>query len=121
LPPGSVAGVLTISGSSLTSEHLTAANVPPETPIGTTEGGRVFTRAILDNEAEMDVVVAEEDNVAAACALQAKTPSLGAIVLECTNMCPYAHAIRHATGLPVFDMVTFVNWFHAGLTPKCFR
>ena len=50
LPPGKVAGILTISASSLTDAHLTAAGVPLTTPIGTTEGGQEFTRAILDNE-----------------------------------------------------------------------
>ncbi|MEL7116410.1 MAG: aspartate/glutamate racemase family protein, partial [Pseudomonadota bacterium] len=46
-PPGRRAGILTISASSLTSEHLARAGVPEGTPIGTTEGRRSFTRQIL--------------------------------------------------------------------------
>ena len=120
LPPGKRAGILTISASTLTPAHLAAAGVPPETPVGSTEGGREFTRAILGNEPELDVAAAEADNVEAAMALVADHPDIGALVLECTNMVPYAPAIRNATGLPVFTVHGFVSWFQAGLVPKTF-
>ena len=118
LPPGKVAGVLTISGSTLTPEHLAAAGAPLETPIGTTEGGKEFTRAILGDELELDVGLAEADNVAAAKALVEAHAHVGAIVLECTNMTPYQRAIRDAVGLPVFSAESYVRWFQMGLEPK---
>jgi Asp/Glu/hydantoin racemase len=120
LPPGRRAGILTISGSTLTEDHLAAAGVAPDTPVGTTEGGREFTRVILGNELELDVEAARQDNVEAALALKANHPDLGAIVLECTNMIPYAAEIRAATGLPVFSMLGFVSWFQAALEPRGF-
>lgn len=118
LPKGKRTGILTISGSSMTGEHLAAANVPQDTPIGTTEGGREFTRAILDNEMELDVELARQDNVEAALRLRDEHPDLGAIVLECTNMEPYSADIGKATGLPVFSIQTLVTWFQAGLVPR---
>ena len=117
LPGGRRAGILTVSESTLTREHLDRAGVPEGTPVGTTEGGKEFTRVILGNEEELDVAAARKDNVDAAQALKKAHPDLGAIVLECTNMCPYASAIAGATGLPVFSMVDFVEWFHRGLRP----
>lgn len=120
LPAGKRAGILSIAGSSLTSAHLESASVPPGTPIGSTEGGREFTRAILGNEDALDTALARQDNIDAARALQAEHPDLGAIVLECTNMAPYAAAIHAATGLPVYSMVDFVCWFQAGLRPRTF-
>ena len=120
LPPGKRAGVLTISRSSLTPTHLSTANVPLNTPIGTTEGGKEFTQAVLGNRTELDVAVAREDNIEAARQLQAEHPNLGAIVLECTNMSPYAADIRAATGLPVFSILTLITWFQAGLAPTQF-
>jgi len=120
LPPGKRAGILTISASTLTSAHLAAAGVPADTPICSTEAGREFTRAILGNELELNVAAAEADNVEAARTMIAAHPDLGAIVLECTNMVPYAPAIRAATGLPVFSIHTFVSWFQAGLAPRRF-
>ncbi|MCY4206835.1 MAG: aspartate/glutamate racemase family protein [Roseovarius sp.] len=120
LPPGKKSGILTISGSTLTPAHLAAANVPADTPIGTTEDGREFTRAILENETKLDVNAACEDNVEAALALQRRHPDIGALVLECANMAPYAAFIRAATGLSVYSIYSFVTWFQSGLSPRVF-
>lgn len=117
LPTGKRAGILTISASTLTPEHLEKARVPADTPIGTTEGGREFTRVILDDESELDVELARQDNVEAARDLVARHPEIGALVLECTNMTPYAADIRRAVGLPVFSMASFVIWFQSSLQP----
>jgi len=118
LPPDRRAGILTISASSLTADHLAAAGVPQGTPVGSTEGGREFTRVILGDEPRLDVAAAQADNVDAARALVAGHPEIGALVLECTNMIPYAAAIRAAVGVPVFSMASFVGWFQSGLTPR---
>ena len=115
LPAGRKAGILTISASTLSERHLREANVPAATPVGTTEGGREFTRVILENEIEMDVELARRDNVEAARELVSGHPAIGALVLECTNMTPFAADIGQAVGLPVFSMVSFVNWFQSSL------
>lgn len=120
LPHGKRAGILTIAGSALTEEHLVKAGVPEGTPIGSTEGGEEFTSAILGNARTLDVDRARADNVAAAVELKQRNSDLGAIVLECTNMVPYAAAIRAATGLPVFSIYEFVVWFQSGLNPRAF-
>jgi hypothetical protein len=120
LPQVKRAGILTISGSTLTRLHLEKAGVPPGTPVGTTEGGREFTRVILGNEREFDIEAARQDNVDAAVQLVRGHDNVGALVLECTNMIPYAADIRRETGLPVFSMETFVRWFQASLQPPVF-
>lgn len=45
----------------------------------------------------------------------ASHPEIGAIVLECTNFPPYAHAIRAATGRPVFHIVNLIKSVHQTL------
>ena len=60
---------------------------------------------------------ARQDNVDAARALLARHDDIGALVLECTNMCPYARDIQAETGVPTYSMVDFVTWFQAGLRP----
>jgi Asp/Glu/hydantoin racemase len=47
-------------------------------------------------------------------------PSIGAIVCECTNITPYSHDLKRELGVPVFDMVTLVHWFHRALRPERF-
>ena len=109
LPDGKRPGILTIAASSLSKAHLAAAGIPDDCPIGTTEGGEEFTRAILENREALDIDKARRDNVEAATALKARHPDLGAILLECTNMPPYADAIRQATGLPVYSILDGIN------------
>jgi len=120
LPPGKRAGVLTIHSGNLGAEHLLAAGAKTDTPIVGTENGREFTRVILQDEPTMNVELARQDNVDAALLLVESNPDVGAIVLECTNMVPYASDIQSRTGLPVFSIYSFINWFQSGLHAKPF-
>src|SRR5262249_21726542 len=49
LPPGKRVGIITVSKASLTEAHLKAAGVALDTPVVGTDGGREFTRVLLDN------------------------------------------------------------------------
>jgi hypothetical protein len=120
LPPGKRVGIITISAATMTEAHLAAAGVAPDTPVVGTEGGCEFSRAILDDEPEMDFVLAGRDLNQAAMRLVDTNDDIGAIVLECTNMVPYAADIRRATGLPVFSIYSLIQWFQAGLMPRRF-
>ena len=118
LPGDKRAGILTISPSTLTQEHLSKAGCQADTPIGGTPENGEFTNAILNNLLELDVDLARQENIDAAKSLLNENPQLGAIVLECTNMTPYAADIRNATGLPVFSIYNLINWFQQGLQPR---
>jgi hypothetical protein len=121
LPPGKRVGLVTVSSSSLTPAHLKGANVPLDTPVVGTEGGREFFRVLIKGEKQdLDVDLAAQDVVDAGKGLVARHPEIGAIVLECTNMPPYAAALQAAIGLPVYDIYSMITWFHAGLRPRVF-
>jgi Asp/Glu/hydantoin racemase len=121
LPPGRRVGIITVSAASLTPRHLAAAGVPPDTPVVGTEHGREFYRVlILAERQDLDVAAAACDILTAGQELVARHPEVGAVVLECTNMPPYAHALREALGLPVYDICSLIAWFHAGLRPRQF-
>jgi Asp/Glu/hydantoin racemase len=121
LPPGKRVGVLTVSKASLTPAHLIAAGVPADTPIIGTESGREFFRVLITAEKQdLDVALAEQDILTAGRELLAAHRDIGAIVLECTNMPPYAAALQAACGLPVYDIYSMITWFHAGLRPRRF-
>jgi len=120
LPQGKRVGILTVSASTLTTAHLAAAGIAADCPVMGTESGEEFTRVLLDNEEWLDVGKARVDNIAAARRLVEAHPDVGAIVLECTNMVPYAEDIARETGLPVHSIYSFVTWFQAGLVPRGF-
>lgn len=121
LPPGKRVGLVTVSGSTLTPAHLQGAGVPLDTPMIGTENGREFFRILIKAERiDMDIALAEQDVVQAGVDLVAKNPDVGAIVLECTNMPPYAAALQTAVSIPVYDIYSMISWFHAGLRPRAF-
>jgi len=122
LPPGKRVGVVTVSGSTLTPAHLAAVNVPTDIPVSGTEHGREFFRVLIKAEkSDMDVNLARQDVVEAGLDLVRRHPEVGAIVLECTNMPPYAADVSAATGLPVYDIYSMITWFYAGLRPRRFE
>ena len=121
LPPGKRVGVITVNKAGITPRHLEAVGVPLDVPIEGTEGGREFFRVLIRAEKEdMDVDLARQDILDAAARLTARHPEVGAIVLECANMPPYAADVAEATGLPVHDIYSMISWFHAGLRPRRF-
>jgi len=117
---GKRAGMITVKKESLPPDHLKSVGVPLDTPIMGTEQGEEFTRAVLGDEDQLNVRLATQDLVNASLTLKENNPDAGAIVLECTNMGPYAAAIRQATILPVYSIYSFIQWFQAGLLPRQF-
>jgi hypothetical protein len=120
LPPGRRVGVLTVSAENLTAEHLRAAGADPRTPVIGTDHGSEFTRVLINDKERLDIAAAERDILAAGDALVTRYGNIGAVLLECTNMVPYARALSSRLRLPVFSIYTFVTWFQAGLVPRDF-
>jgi len=60
---------------------------------------------------KVDVKRVEPGMVAKAIRVAKEHPDAHAFLLECTELPPYADAIRHATGLPVFDAITNCDFF----------
>lgn len=111
---------MTISAETLTEAHLLAAHVDASVPVVGTGAESHFTTHVLGDAMEMDFDQARADNVAAARKLVETHPDVGAIVLECTNMVPYAAEIRRATGRPVYSIYTYLLWFQSALLPRRF-
>lgn len=119
LPEGRTIGVLTISDQTLSAAHLDAANVPSDAiVVGVAE--TEFGQTILNNALELDVEQARHALISAAKRMVAQAPQTGAILLECTNMVPYAKDIAQATGLPVYSIYTYLTWFQQSLSPRVF-
>lgn len=120
LPAGRRIGVVTISAGTLGPRHMAAAGIPDGTPVVGTDPDGEFARKILGDAAEIDFDRARADVVEACQRLVAENPDVGAIILECTNMVPYARDVRRVTGLPVFSIYTCLLWFQAALLPRSF-
>ena len=120
LPPGKRAAIMTENAKLLTEDHIRAAGAPLDTPVGGIEDGREFTRVFTNDETEFDLAAAEDDLLKGGEELVSKHPDVGAVVLETCNMVPFSRALSEHIGLPVYDIYTFICWFHAGLAPRDF-
>ena len=105
--PGRV-GIVTVDARALGAAHLAAAGADPATPIEGLAPGCAFQRALLDDATAFDPADAEAATVAAGQNLVRRHPQVEAFVLECTNMPPYAEALRRATGRAVHDVTTML-------------
>ncbi len=122
LPPGQRVGVITVNAATLTPEHLRAVGVPTDIPVVGTECGREFFRVLIKAEKDdMDVSLARQDILDAGQSLVRRHPDVGAIVLECTNMPPYAADLQALVHRPVYDIYSMISWFHNGLRPRRFE
>jgi hypothetical protein len=102
-------GVLTVDATSLGERELSAAGAALDTPVQGLAPGCGLRSILLDDLPLIDGVQAQADAVAAACTLVAQAPQVRHIVLECTNLPPYASAIALATGRPVHHLMTLVQ------------
>ena len=84
------------------------------------EKAPVFRGAFLDEVGFIDTEVVEAEVTAVARSLVEDHPEVGAILLECSNLPPYAHAVHRATGRPVFDFITLANWVASAVLQKTY-
>jgi hypothetical protein len=95
-------GVVTVDAQSL-------AGLAGDTPVEGLAPGCALQRTLLDDLPTLDTAQAEADTVAAAQRLVQRHPAIESLVLECTNLPPYAAAVQRATGRPVHHLMTFVH------------
>ncbi|WP_046112233.1 aspartate/glutamate racemase family protein [Aquincola tertiaricarbonis] len=117
LPPGS-AGVVTVDAQALGTAHLRAVGADVATPVAGLPPGCRLQRTLVDDLPMLDEADAQAEVVQAALRLLQQAGPLQHIVLECTNMPPYAAAVHAATGATVHDITTVLTerWSALSLT-----
>ncbi|GAI84306.1 unnamed protein product [marine sediment metagenome] len=112
-------GILTANKKRLTNKHLEAVgidNIP--ICIAGMEDQENFANMILKQQPFGDIDKIEKEVVEVSENLVKRNPEVGAIVLECTDMPPFAAAVQEAVDLPVFDINTLINYVYNAVVQK---
>ncbi|MGI6870636.1 aspartate/glutamate racemase family protein [Amycolatopsis sp. 3B14] len=121
LGPDGRVGVVTANAATLSPRHFAAVGVDEAarrrlTLIGL-EHTEHFYQVMVAGRGALDTERAEAEVLAAVHDALATTSGIKALVLECTNLPPYADAIRRTTGLPVWDVTTMLSWIQSAVRP----
>lgn len=120
LPRGRRPAILTFSAELLSSRHLESVGVDPATPVFGMPATSEFQRSIREGDATVSFETLRREVLELAARAVRSDPSIGALVLECTNLTPYSADLRRHVGLPIFDVVSLIHWFHRSLRPEVF-
>ena len=122
LKPGQQVGILVANAKAVNPQMLTACGITPDMPIaylGMEEQPEF--RNILEYGGQFHVGKFEAEVVGQAQKLVADNPNIGAILLECSDLPPFAHSVQRAVGLPVFDFNSLINWVYHGVVQRTYH
>jgi len=111
-------GLLVANQHTLTRRHLAAVGAH-DVPIAVAglQDQPEFREVMLEaRRNDLDADRLEGEVLAAVDQLARDNADLGALVIECTDLVPFAHTIQARLGLPVFDIVTLTNMVYRSLT-----
>lgn len=121
LPTSQQVGVLTAKKPALTAAHFAGVGVTFDGPIAGMPLDGYFRANLVSGNPKIDFARQEQEVLETVRTLVDENPKLGALVFECTNLSPYSAAVEREFGIPVYDIMTMLDWFHAGLRPRQYR
>lgn len=112
-------GILTADKSSFTRHLLESCGVTDDSRLVVYDmrHSKEFS-CVIEQRGEWDNAEAEEEIVSQALKMVEENENIGAILLECSDMPPYAYAVQAATKLPVFDFTTLIRWMYNATAQK---
>lgn len=116
-------GLLVANRDALTRRHLAAigAEAVPVCVAGMAEQPEFREVMLQARRSELDADRLGREVLGVAENLARANPEMGALVIECTDLVPYAHEIQARIGVPVFDIVTLTEMVYASLTRHPYR
>lgn len=102
--------VLCADGASVDDALLSNVDATTEGLIVQDVGHLESFAPIRWSHTELDSGLLERDLCELACAVCHEHESIEAVLLECSDLPPYAAAIQRACGLPVYDFLTLAHW-----------
>ncbi len=123
LPDSAKIGIITANSNSLTSEVFEKIGIFDESNliIHGLENDKNFREAANDEIGTLDSDGIRKEVVAAAKKIISEHPETRTFLLECSMLPPYSAAVQQATGLPVYDFITMIDYAYSTIVKKRFE
>lgn len=119
LKPSQKVGILTANGTAMIPNLLSNCGITKTDNLVVKDALQTKEfAAVVDMRGNFNNGVARNEIVTAATQMVEDDPAIGAILLECSDMPPYAAYVQAAVQLPVFDFITLIKWLHNATTQK---
>jgi hypothetical protein len=115
-------GIITANAKSLDSTVLQpcGADLRERLVIRGLEECPNFSASFIEETGELDKQEVESEIVAVANQMIAEFPEVKLLLFECSVLAPYGPAVQQATGLPIFDFITMINYVYNTVVKKSF-
>lgn len=120
LPAGQTIGIIVSDKNALKDHHLSNVGAPLGFPVGELPEDGHICGNMRKNALKIDYAVQEREVLDVVQVMLSASPSIGAIVSECANLPPYSAAIVREFNVPVYDIVSLVEWLYTSLRPRSF-
>ncbi|MFZ5946089.1 MAG: aspartate/glutamate racemase family protein [Bacillota bacterium] len=123
LKPGQKIGILCADKPSLTPELMKKCGTD-DPSICVIEGlgeEPEFSALLNSDRGCFNNAKIREEVVNAAKRIVQNNSNIGAILLECSDMPPYASEVQKAVNLPVYDFITMINWVNHAVAQKSYN
>jgi len=116
-------GVITADSRSLDAALLAAMGLDDSSRIVVEglETRKAFYRFAIEESGTLDPAEVEAEMVEAGQKLVSGDNAVGALLLECSLLPPYAAAVQAAVRLPVFDYITMINFVFSALVRRPYK
>ena len=116
---GKKVGIISAVAGSLDESFFGAVGINSEDVIVRgLENTEHFSKYGIEETGIFDSERVEEEVVAIATKMTSENPQIKAILLECSMLPPYGKAVQEATGLPVFDFITMIDYVFTAVVKK---
>ena len=120
LPVNRKVGIITGDTRILKLDHFKASGIDHETVlIAGMDNSSEFKKVVIEKNTELNVDKMRDELMDTATSLL--NEDLGAIVLECTNLIPFRIDLQNILKVPVFDLVTLIEFYVSGFRSRIFQ
>ncbi len=122
LKPGAQIGIVTANSESLDASVFDSIGVSfdDDLVVAGLENCPSFYGSVFEENGSIDTDKVEKEVVTVVQQLIDSHPNITLLLLECSLLPPYGAAVREATGLPVFDYITMIDYVYSAVVKRKF-